>query len=724
MDVDMKRYWTGVLAIGLAAVGVACEDGASNGPSPEAEAPAVCGQQADALPANLVVLLDEESPAFDPLVADAQTYLETVAERGREPAADEVAIWVSSSAAAQALAGTIPDGGYAVVEVENGNGQTIVVTAADAVTATYGFYALLEEMGVRFFHPLDELVPEQLRWPSGVDIRRQPATRIRGIHMHTLHPVETFDALFTPGEQNLADAKRLVDWLVKTGHNRLQWYLMSTIDLDTWAPHGTAIADYAHRRGVDLGITVQFSAGASLLQNQYALIEDTNATFDEQMVEMDARLDAVLAAVPFDHVEIAFGEFFASDPLLLVDSLDHAIAYLAEVSPNVTVAVQNHIGNYEELYLDIGEEEDVYFYHLPGRADERLIQNVHTVFFFDLYRDWAMYEHESFEIQRNYIFDEIQERDVYYFPESAYWVSADIDVPVFLPEYMHARWLDIHNLTADLDAAGLPALSGHILYSSGHEWGYWMTDYVTARALWQPEAELEEHIAHVAAPFGDCAEDLGATINALIQLQTEMLFDARLVPYASADDIHDDLGYAAGIDTHPPRVPFAALRTMGETERAAFEDDVLVPLRETVSRTAALTTEFEAACEGAEGQEAAWCAELIDATRITALKLEHSVKLYETVLFAVRGEGDVDGTFGEAVKVRTDGAAVIAAREEHYRWPKAKLIDAYENPTRYPFGLYRQANTQCLWSRQEQQVQILLETGEAASPFELPTCQD
>ena len=647
-----------VLAVSTALMIAGCPTGEGPGiPSPEV---VQCDVESPPIPSGLQIFVDGESPASDAIRADMQKYFARVTGspwtlQAGTPS-EGSAVWISATSEAQTIAGGVPEGGYTIVRRDVGGADTIVVTAANDVDLAYGAYAFLEELGIRFFHPKDELIPTQFRWPDAIDIRRQPATKIRGIHMHTLHPVETFDALFSPGEQNLADAKELIDWLVKTGHNRLQWYLMSTIDLDTWSPHATAIAEYAHGRGVDLGMTVQFSAGASLLQNQYALVLTPSAQFEDQLVELESRLDLVLATAPFDHLEIAFGEFFASDPTRLVEALDHAIAYLADVAPNVTLAVQNHIGNYEELYLDLGEDEDVYFYHLPGRADPRLIQNVHTVYFFDLYRDWAMYEHESFEIQRNYIFDEIGERDVYYFPESAYWVTADIDVPVFLPEFVYARWLDIHTLTADLDAAGLPPLSGHILYSSGHEWGYWLTDYVTARALWQPEAELEEHLAHVAAPFGRCAGTVSEGLSDLITLQNEMLFDRRLVPYASAEDIHDDLGYAAGIDTHPPRVPFAALRAMSDVERTQFATEVLEPLHETAERTEAIAKDFSEGCETSAHR--AWCDEFADATKVTADKLAHAHALYTAVLAAVRGEDPsvVDVALQTSVAVRTDAA--------------------------------------------------------------------
>ena len=90
----------------------------------------------------------------------------------------------------------------------------------------------------------------------------------------------------------------------------------------------------------------------------------------------------------------------------------------------------------------------------PQFCDARLGQNVHTLSLFDLYRDWATYAHPNFYLQHDYILQELPTRRVSYFPESAYWISADIDVPAFLPEYLYARWLDIHTLARELGRRG------------------------------------------------------------------------------------------------------------------------------------------------------------------------------------------------------------------------------------------------------------------------------
>jgi hypothetical protein len=262
-----------------------------------------------------------------------------------------------------------------------------------------------------------------------------------------------------------------------------------------------------------------------------------------------------------------------------------------------------------------------------------------------------------------------------------------------------------------------------VLYSSGYEWNYWTIDYLTARMLWQPTAPREAVIAHLASGFGGCAEEVDTALTSFIDLQSDYLFDQRLVPYASADDIHDDLGYAAGIDTHPPRVAFEAVRAMSADEQRDFVRGVLDPLAEVSSSMEALLPPLVAACERADDTLDSWCQELIDSIEVTQLKLLHSELLYRTLLDALAGDDD-RATFALAQAARAQAAAVIDRRAAGYRFEEDELITPWDNPTRYKFNLLRQAHTQCLWTRQEEQLTYLIDNGEPQTPFQLPTCQD
>lgn len=677
----------------------------------------------EAVPAaDVAVFLDAAGPASDLVARDVDEVLrglwgegapkvERTAPAGGKPRT----IWISSNDAARTKIGATAETGYAIKQVDG----TLVVYGKTDTDLAHGAYALLEILGARFFHPKQSFVPALggPRLPKAIDLVRTPAFAARGLQLHTLHPIEWLPALLKPGEQNLADAKVLIDWLVKTGQNHLQWFLLASIPVAEWRPHAEAIIEYAHLRGVTVGAVAQLWGGSSL-QSGYSLVTD-KAIWQTQL---ETKLEEILVA-PFDLVELGMGEFFASDAEGIVTWLDHGTKYLAEKHPTVTFSVVNHVGNYPNLYSDFRGDKDVFFYHLPKYADPRLMNNVHTVFFFDLYRPFGGYGHDDFFLHRDYIFDQLPKRKIRYFPESAYWASADVDVPLFLPEYVRARWTDVNGLHRDIAAKGLRKLDGHVTFSSGHEWNYWLTDYLTAKMLWEPEKPLEHFLDRYTSLFGDCSPEVSAAFRGFLDLQTKYLFDQKLIPYLSGEDAHDDFGYLSGIVTTPKRVPFEELLKMDEAGLAKVEADIVKPLEELATGIDPHASAIAARCRGADPALRPWCDELRDGMEVVALRARHATATYRAVLAYAR-KGDANGELAKA-KALTDAAAkVIDRRAAGYRWPLESIAFTGKNPTIYPFGYLKQAHAQCFWKRREEQVQWILDTGEGAPFDKVMSCQE
>lgn len=716
--------WLSVASMALA-LATACGDDSEQ----LAPKPTICIAGAtlalEAISADVTVHLDAPaSPGMDLVKADLGRYLSELWGRpvsvasGAPDAGVPVAIWLSTSDAARDRIGKKVADGFALRRLDDGGRTTFVVYAPDAQNLAYGAYAFLEELGVRFFHPNAELVPkyEGARLPAALNVTRKPAWRIRGMQEHTLHPIETMTVLNEPGAENLAEAKRYVDWLVKTGQNLVQWPLMD-LPFAPFQKHAQAIADYAHARGVKVGASVVVF-GKSALQDNFVLIKDTN----DWQAELESRL-ATLLEVDWDVVELTLGEFIAEDPGSVVTWLDHATAHVATNHPEVEVSVSVHVGNYSDLWVDY-QGKKTFFYHLAGITDTRLTSSVHTVAFFDLYRPWGTYAHDDFFLQKDYLFGELGERKVRYFPESAYWIGADVDVPQFFPMYAYARWLDISSLSRDIRDKKLPPLDGHVLFSSGREWGYWLNDYATAKAQWNPDGSFQELIGHVTGVFGDCAPDVTQSLEGLIAIQNEYLFDRRLVAYVQGEDTVLDMGYLAGIESHPKRKPFQEVAAMAAGELDAFEKEVIGGLTEMNEKLAPLETAVARRCANTDDTLAPWCSEWVDGFAIDRLRAEHSIWLYRAVIDLARGGSSHGSHLARARKVTAQAAKVIARREQGYRYPVSRLTAAYENPTSYDFGYLRQAHTSCFWERQDLQVEILLTEGVAAPVSQLPTCLD
>jgi hypothetical protein len=670
------------------------------------------------------VYLDASDPLLAPVRADLASYLGAmwggaVSVASTAPdGSKRVSIWLSTSPAAAAKIGATLTDGYAIQRVDAPGATTLVVYAKDALDLAWGAYAMLEELGIHFFHPKQELVPPlgAPRLPSRIAVTRAPLVHQRGLQPHTLHPIEYFDTFMQPSADNLADAKLFIDWLVKTGQNYVQWPLLSTVDWNAWKPHMQAIIDYAHSRGVRVGAVPQVWGG-SALQNNYVLVSDAT----KWQSQMDTGL-ATLMQLPWDVVELALGEFTSADPQQIIDWLNYATQSILARWPNVQVNVQNHVGNYPQLWVKY-QGQTVFYYQLPQYCDARLGQSVHTLFFFDLYRDWATYAHPDFHLQHDYLMKELPTRRVAYFPESAYWISADIDVPLFLPEYWYARWLDIHTLSQELAAAGLPAMNGHTEFMSGHEWGYWMIDYFVAKMLWQPDAPLDDIVAKYASAYGSCAGDIGAELSAYVQLQTTYFFDDRLVAYVQGENTTVDLGYLTGLETHPRRVEFEQLLSMSEGDLADFEANVVAQLEQFAARSQPIEDAVAARCRGADATLAPWCDELWDGIAIVGLRAKHAALLYRAMLAYVRGDAaTASSKLDAATQVTAQAAQVIARREAQYRFDVGRVTGVYRNPTIYGFGYLEPAHTQCYFTRREEQVRYILENGGPESLLSLPSC--
>jgi hypothetical protein len=670
------------------------------------------------------VYVESSDPILAPVRADMVRYLGEMwgaapsASSARPDGLRRLSVWISSSPAAAAALGTTIGEGYALRRIDAGSNTTLLVYAGAPGDLAAGAYALLEELGCRFFHPKQELVPHlgAAFVPTSLQEWRRPAASRRGLQPHTLHPIEYFATFMEPSEANLVDAKAFIDWLVKTGQNFVQWPLLSTVDWNTWKPYVTSILAYAHGRGVRVGASVEIWGG-SALQNNYVLVSDTN----NWQPEMEAGLDKLLE-IPWDVVDLTTGEFVATGPQAVIDWLDHATAYVLAKSPSTQVNVENHVGNYPQLWVKY-QGQTVFYYHLPQFCDPRLGQSVHTLSLFDMYRDWATYAHPNFWLQHDYVLQEIPTRRVSYFPESAYWISADIDVPLFLPEHLYARWIDIHNLTAELADRGLPGLEGHLEFMSGHEWGYWLTDYLVAKMLWEPSKPFEYFLSRYTSAFGSCSADVQTALEQYVALQTKYLFDQRLLAYVQGENGTVDLGYLAGLETHPKRIEFEELLPMTEEQRASFESTVLAGLDAFAAQSGAIEDTIAARCRGADATIAPWCDELRDGVSIGRLRAQHAALLYRAILSYARGDGgSAASQLSQASAITQQAAQVVAGREAQYRFDVQRETGQYSNPTIYAFGYLRQAHTQCYWQRREDQVAFILQNGTPESLSSLRTC--
>jgi hypothetical protein len=569
------------------------------------------------------------------------------------------------------------------------------VRGGSVLGVQYGLADLLERIGYRFYHPYKSRVPPSLSLPPpGAGEVQTPQMALRGLHLHTLHPIEGYFDFWEPSAENLAGAKRVIDWLVKSRGNFIQWPALDDIVADptAWQAHTRAILDYAHGRGVTVGLGVQlFDSGNK--QNAYDLLQDDNP--GDTAARARQRFLPIVGELPFDKVQLSFGEFFAAEPDLFVREVNTAYDALQAVRPGIEMTTLIHVGNTPELrvqYMGM----DMLYYFLALYANPAIVPWIHTVMFYNLFEDaGGAYHHEEFDEHRRLLQDRIMRGErAAYFPETGYWVTFDNPIPQYYPLYFLSRWTDLSQLLG---------LREHTVFSTGWEWGYWQNDYLALRMSFATPADWRTSVAEMFAPYGERGARLAATVVNLATLQHEMLLVKRLAPYLQGMDFLIEAGYAGGIVSQPRRPLFTEFATQPDRQ------DVLARLADYAARLGQLSV---------EPHDEPFFDEVRDGIEIDRLRAQQVTALFQAVVVHAAG-GDTGPLLATADAALADAREVVARRHArlHDPRPARNLVEA-DNATLYHYGYLFYADTLCYWERDLLQVRELI----SGTPQNFPGC--
>lgn len=610
----------------------------------------------------------------------------------------------------------VDDGSCDGCFVVDGTKRRYEVRGGGVLGMQYGLVALLEEMGFRFHHPLHPVAPETFLRPDELEgllgVAHQPEIDRRGLHMHTLHPIEgLYDFWLPDTDGGLERARRVVDWVVRNRGNHLQWVALddisrSSLQRAAWQEHTAAILDYAHARGVTTGLGIQLF-GTSNLQLAFDLV-DTPTTPEADKASMVERLHQITDATDFDLLNLSFGEFLGEDPATFVAAANDAYDTMQEVAPGVEVTTVIHVGNYDDLRITYQGEELLYYF-LVKYANPAMIPWVHSVMYYNLFEDAGLaYLHDAFDEHRAFLLERLEAGEpVGYFPESAYWVAFDVNVPYYAPLYIRSRFHDLDQIRAHVRATGASPLEDHVLFSSGWEWGYWQNDVTTLRMGYTLGEDWREHVHHLFAPWDD-GPALSEAIIALTELQHAHLLEGRLAAYLAGREAVIDFGDSIGILSQPDRPSVEELVAMEPAERAAFADQVLGPLEGLASESRAIADAL-----GTLDTSDRYVAEVADGVEIFAVRAAFAHAVWSAAhQFAT--DGTDGGHLARADAVLSEARAIVDRRHADLHHPDPRLIQPRDvNPTLYQFGYLARAEDLCFWERERVQVRnvVLGESG-------------
>lgn len=591
------------------------------------------------------------------------------------------------------------------IQTKDENGQRIYVVGAGSDEGIiYGVYRFTEMLGIRFFHPEKTYVPETLEAPDIHEKIYVPSYGLRGYQQHTLHPIEMMYAVYYPSAEHEKYLKNYILWLARNGQNFLTFPLLENIEprWKTWASYMKKITAYAKDRGVKMGPAVQIVPG--MQKNAYFFLMG-----EKDWKEKVRKKLKLYFTIPWDFVTIDLGEFLDTEPAETVEWFNF-IAQELKKKYHVKMDVKIHVGGKMKVNY---QGEELLYYFLPKFASSDVGMMIHTVMFYDVFRPAHAYSHENFYEHRELLKEQIGKREVIYFPESAYWCTFDIDVPVWFSEYIYARWNDMHGLSPY-------KLDGHVTFTSGFEWMHFLTDYFAAKQTWDSKISLKELVDWYADIFGGAKDAVKNILLDSMELQNDVFITKNLSPFLSGEDSYDEAGWFGNVITHTPFVRFNRVLKMKEEKMKKFLAD-METMDKFVSAYDGYLTTLRDERKNAGKNVLDWYDELYDSLEITKLRAQHTLTLYRGALALKDGKKNAsEGKLKEAQDIKQLAEKVIRRREKMYRYPADMMTERNTNYTIYPFAYLHQAHTLCFWTRREEELKQNI-AGDF-NPFALPKC--
>jgi hypothetical protein len=596
------------------------------------------------------------------------------------------------------------------------NGHIIVTLRTRSLQGvSFALYGLLQEkLGFRFYHPKRTIIPRHEKWPLPPHFLFTATPRFdkKGFHLHTLHPIELAEQLNDPGYPgSLAEVKEYVDWLARNQQNVMQFFLLRGVDREKWITYAQLIVTYAHQRGVMAGVEISLA----MLQQQAFQSIKLLRPYPSYRGQIDRTLSWLFRAKwDFVTVEPTMGEYLPNLARSLPQTMDYLLSEVAEryhAKPFVATHVirergERKPGNADPLPIgELIEKESTY----TTKAGMLL----HSVMCYSVSEPKApVYGNlnQCFILERGK--RERSRREVWYWPESAYWVAFDNSVPLFLLTYLDARWRDMESM----ERIGVV---NHLTFSSGWEWGYWLIDWSIARWSWRYRDNGKIVPSGPLTPIHDLFPDrrMDRLWGEALSLQNHYLKEKELIRLMAALTPFSEFSWPVRRPFQPEpdftssyllhEAPAAYVERMLHGPVAAL-DAYADKMERIVGEMEAKTSRPAAAGKGETAELRLLSAELSRSLEVTALRARHR-SLTLRALMAKRAErpagiGHAEELLTAAAAIRGRALGLVRRQEALYRYPVTLIARKRRSLTAYPFGYLYPVSNLVFWQREEEQV--------------------
>lgn len=600
------------------------------------------------------------------------------------------------------------------------NGHLILsLTARSHQGISFGLYGLLQEkLGILFVHPKQTIIPHYDTWPLPVDMRWGSKARFdkKGFHLHTMHPTELTEQLLDESRPNaLYDIIEYLDWLVRNRQNYFEFNLLEGIDRKKWPAHAKAFVDYGHSRGLIMGVDVSLHM---VQQKAFMLYQTFPANWKKKEKQIEKNL-AWLFQADWDLVNMEFSttEFSEGNPTKK-EQMRLFINDLITNKYGAKLMGREHVVQKQEMMTGKDKHNEYQMTEAEKELDSHRGILIHTVMFYTATEEKApVYQNKNLKHMMGKLHHEMQTRETWYYPESAYWITFDISEPMLLLPYLSARLNDIDTM----EAHGVP---GHITFSSGWEWGYWSIDWSIARWSWSNyDIVNEETIRQEFKPtdamssiFKD--DKIVSLFNEQLSIQQEYLKDKELMRYMAAAGPTDEIAGKVSLEFQPrPQWRYRYIRKKADqtiVDQVRKEGVVLLNnyAKASLSKLKMHRTDIDNYLGSTNDTlKQALLGELHAGLKITAMRAQHRALTLDFLLN--KREAKLNGTpkndsiykLTLATTLREEGLQLVAkVEQEHYRYPIELIARKRKGQTAYHFGYLYLASYLHFWEREEYQV--------------------
>ncbi len=601
------------------------------------------------------------------------------------------------------LCTAVPDASYRWQSSRNGGTITLKLATVSPEGIAAGLYGLLQDkLRFRFHHPRESIIPSLSSWPlpeqfsfSGV-----PRFEKRGFHLHTQHPTELTEQLHDPLIPGaFEDVKSYIDWLARNGQNTFQFFLLRDVDRTRWPEHARRIVEYAHQRGIRCGIEISLS----MIQQQAFQAITLLKPYPSYQQQVDDTLTWLFQA-PWDYLslDVTLGEHLPFLDKLLPDVQMH-IEQQVEKRYGARLMYATHV-----ICSNGGE-----MVRRPKLPNSGIM--IHTVMCYSATEAKApVYGNRNQRFMFEAAKAESKRRETWYWPESSYWVGFDSSVPLLLLPYLDARW-------SDMETMAKLGVSGHLTFSSGWEWGYWLVDWSIARWSWTLKDNGRKRQTSPLSQVVELSSDreLQRLMKRALALQKSFLKDKELLRFMSALTPFSEM-------PPPFNKPFQPepgfrydwlLNDAPPAEALRLLSAPVADLEEYALRMGELTDCLGKRIDYLLGEnrigkiQFKLLRELERGLAVTALRARHRA-LTLRALLAKKGEhaGNIDHSraseplLAKARLVRRHALSLVHLQEGMYRYPVAHIARQRSSMTAYPFGYLFPVAELFFWEREEEQV--------------------